>query len=90
MALKEVTMAELLADATKYELEHVQEIVQALRPAYLVRLENQQMDSTCFGDRAFLCVGPNQTYKTPQECEGKPIGNLPSQRMYPVAFAKVE
>lgn len=45
-----------------------------------------QMDSSRFGDSMVLIIGPSNTYKTVADCEGKWLGDLPSERRYPVAF----
>lgn len=52
----------------------------------IVVFENQDFSSSRFGDRTACLVGPSNTYKTPQECEGKWLNDLPSQRQYPTYY----
>lgn len=52
----------------------------------IVVFENRMLDSSCLGDRTACLVGPSNTYKTPQECEGKWLNDLPSQRQYPTYY----
>jgi len=56
----------------------------------LVLFENQLMDSSHFGERTALRVGPECTYKDVAACEGHWLNDLPSQRQYPVAFVRRE
>jgi len=56
---------------------------------HLVLYENQDMSSSCLGDRSALCVGPSCTRKTPDECDGQWLNDLPSQRQYAVAYCEV-
>jgi hypothetical protein len=52
----------------------------------LVCFENKMFDSPHFGERSALAVGPGCTYKSPEEVRGRHLGDLPSQRKYPIAF----
>jgi len=49
----------------------------------LVLFENVQMDSSQFGRQTVMCVGPERTYKSVAEIEGRWLGDLPSERQYP-------
>lgn len=44
---------------------------------------NEAMDSSSFGERQALVVGPSNTFKSVADCEGKWLKDLPSQRQYP-------
>jgi hypothetical protein len=55
-----------------------------------VLFENQDFCSSRFGARTVVCVGPGCTYRTPEECEGKWLHDLPSQRQYAAAWCEVE
>jgi hypothetical protein len=48
----------------------------------VVCFENQMFDSSAFGARSALGIGPNNTYKTVEACEGQWLNDLPSQRQY--------
>lgn len=39
--------------------------------------------------RSAMVIGPNNTYKTIEEIEGKPMGATPSQFLYPVSYAGI-
>ena len=53
----------------------------------IVCFENLQMDSSCFGDRAALVVGPSNTYTLAKILEpGARLGDVPSRFQYPVAY----
>lgn len=79
----------------EFQAKFPDEVVDALRKARmtpgtaaLVLSENQQMDSSSFGARTAMRVGPACTYKTWQECEGHWLHDLPSQRQYIVAYTE--
>ena len=57
---------------------------------HLVLFENQDFWSSQFGAKTVVCVGPGCTYKAPEECEGKWLNDLPSQRQYATAWCEVE
>lgn len=52
----------------------------------IVRFENQDLSSTNLGAASALVVGPNNTFKSVTDCEGKWLYDLPSQRQYPVNY----
>lgn len=53
----------------------------------LVCFENQQMDSSEFGRRSALVVGPSNTYTLQDvQKEGCRLGDVPSRFQYPVCF----
>jgi hypothetical protein len=52
----------------------------------VVCFENLAFDSSNFGARSALVVGPSNTFKSIGECDGKWINDLPSQRQYPVSY----
>jgi len=52
----------------------------------LVLFENLQMDSSSYGRMTAMLIGPTNTYKSVEDCEGKFLGELPSHRQYPVAW----
>lgn len=53
---------------------------------HVVLFENLTMDSSTFGTGKCLAVGPGLTYPNVEACEGKWLNEMPSQRLYPVAF----
>jgi hypothetical protein len=54
--------------------------------AALVLFRNLQLDSSRRGEMNVMAVGPECTYKTVDEVDGLRLGDLPSQRMYPVMW----
>ena len=54
----------------------------------IVCFENQQMDSTQFGARTAMPVGPRNSFKNVEDVKGKHLNDLPSQRQYPVAYVE--
>ena len=88
--LKKITMGKLK------ELTHVSihaRLEQSLKKEgvdYLVLFENQQFDSSEFGKRSILSVGPTCTYKTLEEVAKGHLGNVPSRFQYPVSYVEKE
>ena len=70
--------------------EEVQAAVKATGATHLVLFENQDFWSSGFGFKSVVCVGPGCTYGTTEECEGKWLNDLPSQRKYATAWCEVE
>ena len=56
---------------------------------HVVLFENILMDSSAFGSRTAMVVGPHRTYRTLEDAYATHLGDLPSQRKYPVAHAPV-
>lgn len=54
----------------------------------LVLFENKMFDSSSRGAMTAMLIGPTNTYKSAEECEGKYLNELPSQRQYPVAWVE--
>lgn len=56
----------------------------------IVLFENLMMDSSSRGAMTAMLVGPTNTYKSAEDCEGKYLNDMPSQRQYPVAWVPRE
>lgn len=54
----------------------------------LVCFENQTLDSSSLGRRTAMIVGPGCTYKSHEDCIGKHLYDLPSQRQYPTVYVE--
>lgn len=52
---------------------------------HLVMFECQLFDSSSFGNRTMLPIGPGRTFETLEAVQGKWLKDLPSQREYAVA-----
>jgi len=66
--------------------ENIEASIAKNKATHLVLFENQDFCSSQFGAKSVVCVGPECTYKTPQDCEGKWLHDLPSQRQYATTF----
>lgn len=51
----------------------------------IVAFENLQMDSSSFGARSAVIVGPTCTFTSIEACSTIWLKDLPSERQYPVA-----
>ncbi len=56
---------------------------------HLVVAENLDMSSSQLGERTAMIVGPSNTYKTLEECEGKHLNDLPNQRQYFTSYCEL-
>ena len=56
----------------------------------LVSWEVLTMDSSRFGERCATVFGPDNTFKSINECENRWLRDLPSGRQYPVAYVTSE
>ena len=88
--MQELKLEALIAMFDSSVRARIEELAADPETTGLVVFENQQMDSSHFGDRSVMCVGPNRTYKTVEECEGRWLNDLPSQRKYATAFWRKE
>lgn len=61
----------------------------ANKATHVVLFRNNDMWSSQLGSKTAMCVGPTCTCTTPEECEGKHLNDLPSQRQYPYAYCEV-
>ena len=84
--LVKITQAELLALIDKSVHEQILEKAKRLQATHLVLFENQMFDSSDFGGRSVLCVGGNCSTKSPMDCEGQWLNDLPSQRRYAIKY----
>jgi hypothetical protein len=80
---------------SEFEMKFEPECRSALRAnrlkegcAAMVLFENHMFDSSAFGRRTGIMVGPGCTYGTWQECEGGHLNDLPSQRQQAVAYTE--
>ena len=89
MNLKYVTIEEILRLFDPVVYPKIREAVKRNGATHIVVAENLMMDSSSFGKRSALCIGPNCTYKTPADCDGKWLNDLPSQRQYFLSYSEV-
>lgn len=84
--MKALTKEEMLAMLDESVHGRIEELLRRSDVTHLVIFENQMMDSSCFGDRTAMIVGPGCTYKDLEAVKGAWLYDLPSQRQYPVAY----
>ena len=87
--IKEVTAKELLERFGGSEND-VKATAKKLKATAMVLMENLQMDSSMFGTKVILMLGPSLTYKTIADIEGQRLGDVPSRFQYPTMWAKVD
>jgi len=88
--MKKISFEELLALFDESVHRQLREVFSLPITTGMVVFENQQMDSSRFGERTAVIVGPECTYKTVQECEGRHLHDLPSQRQYATYYTEKE
>lgn len=88
--MKELTFSELLAEFERPTREKILEAIEKHGATHVVLAVCEDMWSSNLGKQTAMMVGPNNTYKTIEECEGQWIGDLPSQRQHFTKYAKVE
>lgn len=90
MKLKEITREELFAMLESPEVA-TQVEAQMKRPGVdaLVVFENLHMGSSNLGASTIMIVGAPYTYKSVEECEGRWLFDLPSQRQYATSFCRM-
>jgi len=87
--MKQVTAAEFMAKFDSEVHEAIRDSLRSLKSDAVVCFENVDMCSSRLGERTALGVGPNNTYKTVEECDGKWLNDLPSMRQYPQVWCLV-
>ena len=83
--MQEITFAELLREFPNHG-SHLHNLVTSRGATHFVVFENQDLSSSHLGEKSGIAIGSDFTYKTLEEVEGKWLGDLPSQRKYPVRF----
>jgi hypothetical protein len=83
-----VTADEFLNQFDRSIWDKIAAAIESNGSTHVVCFENQDFCSSHFGERTCLTVGgTNNTYKSPEECRGKHLGDLPSIRQYAVNCA---
>lgn len=83
--VRKIAQEELLAMADPDVRDKVANLFQDA--VGVVVFECLDMWSPQLGSRTFMCYGPGRTYQTIEEIAQGHLGDLPSQRQYPVAYA---
>lgn len=87
--LKEVTFEEFLKMFDPIMHDRIKKSASDQKAEYVVCFQNLQMDSSNFGKRTMMVIGPACTSKTVDEIREGHLGQTPSTFQYPVAYAKV-
>lgn len=90
MTLQQLTLAQLEERFPEDVRPKLRALLAREGTVALVLYENQQLDSSAFGDSTAVAVGPGRTYKTVEEAAAGHLNDLPSQRQYPVAYVARE
>lgn len=86
MTIKLITMDELLKKFDPGTRPAIQFLAKKKPTAtHIALFENLQMDSSACGACTAVLVGPDNTFRTLEEIDGRHLGDLPSQRQYAVA-----
>jgi len=88
--MKQLTLDEFLARFDPEVHEKLRAAASKESVTHLVLFENQMFDSSQFGRRTAVLIGPPFTYKKLSDIEGGWLNDLPSQRQYPVAYWEKE
>ena len=86
--MKEISLREVFEKMDPSTHQKIIDVAKSYEATHLAVYECIQMDSSSFGNRSVICVGPNNTIKTPEEL-AKSIHKpeTVSQREYPQAYA---
>jgi hypothetical protein len=87
--MKLVSLDKLIEEFGEESRDIILEKIVYFSATHIVLFENLDMWASCYGAKKVLFVGINCTHKTVDELEGKHLGDLPSQRMYPTMYAEV-
>lgn len=91
MPIKHVDLDTLLQEVDPCLQRKVRRLLDLPGTAALVLFENGCFDSSSFGARTVVAVGPQRAIHNLEECEGRWLNDLPSQRQYPkLAYVKAE
>ena len=84
--MRELTEQEMLEYFSDDGKKLVKKVLENPNTSGIVVFQNQVLDSSHLGDVSGLIFGPGCTYKSWEEMEDKWLGDLPSERKYPVGY----
>jgi hypothetical protein len=87
---KEITMDELLAQFHPSVHDAIRRAAQLPGTTHLVMFENQLFDSSRFGERSVLAIGPGRSTKTLEEAYAGRLGQMASDMQIPVAHVTLQ
>lgn len=89
MNLKEVHIEEILKEFDEEDIEYLRQMVRDHNATHIVLAENNNMSSSALGQKTAMVVGGTSSYSL-EECEGKWLNDLPSQRQYFTKYAPTQ
>lgn len=87
--MQESTIEEILMNFDEEEIEYLKQTVKDHNATHIVLAENNNMSSSAFGQKTVMVVGGTSSYRL-EECEGKWLNDLPSQRQYFTKYASTD
>ena len=87
--ISKLTKKEFMERKDFYFVVNIEEALRRKPDAIgVVLFENLMMDSSSRGAMTAMIIGPTNTYKSAEDCEGKFLNEMPSQRQHPVAWVE--
>jgi hypothetical protein len=88
--IREIALEELLARFGPQAQAAIRRMAAREGTERIALFENLDLSSSRCGEVQALAVGPGLTYRDVGELRGRHLGDLPSQRLYPVAYARAK
>lgn len=88
--MKEITYEELLSMFDEKSAREISDKATEIDSTHAVVFENAELRVDAPINRTALLVGPNNTCKSIAEVEGRYLGDLPSERVYPQYYAAIK
>lgn len=87
--MKELSITNFLEQFDSSVHDAIDAAAKRYNATHLVCYENQQMDSSLHGKRSCLVIGPECTRKNLDDARHH-VGDLPSERQYPVNYTVIK
>lgn len=87
--MKPVKIEEILEHFDEIDIYYLKQQAIKLEATHIVLAENLNLSSQFLGQKSALLVGGEASFKI-NECEGKWLNDLPSQRQYFTEYAEIE
>jgi hypothetical protein len=90
MTISQISLNQMLALMDESVRDRVVALAHNPGITHLVFFENQALDSSHLGESSVVAIGPENTFKSLADIEGKWLHDLPSQRQYPQFWCDVD
>ena len=87
--MKQLSITQFMAQFAPEVHKKIKQTCARYKAPHVVCFQNQQFDSSALGASTACPVGPNNTFKSPEDTADKWLNDLPSRRQYPVNYAEV-